>query len=146
MEKLTKQTKLYLLILFAIWQLLQYYKDFFGLNIPADATKLSVKLSRREDNTTHIIVKMQGNTVVNPHYNDDAMKTIFNEYLNIVLLPEFPELKPFSGGASIYDVVDCLYVNEVSVHANCNGYVDFIYVDNMQAYRAVKRDLNIKKI
>ena len=61
MGKLRKQNKIYLSILYIIWELLWYYADFFSLEVPNDPTKLSVKLSYYEDNLTqrHIFEKQK---------------------------------------------------------------------------------------
>lgn len=146
MGKLKKTDKLFLTIIYVLWELLFYYRDFFSLEIPDDPTRLSVKLSYYEDNITHIIVETPSTRDPDPYYKGDSMKTIFNEYLNVVLLPQYPELKPFAGGSSRYDLVDCIYVDRAYVLTNGYSYIDFIYVDNMQAFRHVKDDMNIKKI
>lgn len=136
--RLTKTSQKYLTILYVIWELLIYYEKFFKLDVPSDATKLPVKLSTDDENITHIIVKIPSTSSPDPYYNGENMKTIFNEYVKIVLLPEQPDLTPFAGGNSRYDIVDCLYVNEVFVRTTGYTYVDIIYVDNMQAFNFVK--------
>lgn len=144
MKKLTPQNKLYLSILYVIWELLMYYENLFGLKVPSNATRLSAGIMVDEDNVTHIIVDLPCTVPVSLYYDSSAMKTILNEYLNIVLLPSCKELEPFSGGQSYLDMMDCLYI----YNANClsNGYcnIDIIYVDNMQAYKKVRADKNIK--
>lgn len=85
--KLQKNSKKYLIILYAIWELFTYYARLFKLDVPSDATKLPVKLSVDEDNVTHLIIEMPSSRIPDPYYTGDSMKTIFNEYLNIVLLP-----------------------------------------------------------
>ena len=115
MMKLTKQTQHYLSILYVIWELLAYYARLFKLDVPSDATKLPVKLSIDDENITHLIVEIPSTRTPDPYYNGDSMKTIFNEYMSVVLLPQQKELKPFKGGTSRYDIVDCLYINEAVV-------------------------------
>lgn len=144
--KLQKNTKKYLIILYAIWELFTYYARLFKLDVPSDATKLPVKLSVDEDNVTHLIIEMLSSRTPDPYYTGDAMKVIFNEYLNIVLLPEQPELQPFVGGKTRYDIIDCLYVNQAFVLTTGYTYIDIIYVDNMQAFRMVKKDRKIMEI
>ena len=144
--RLTKSSKKYLTILYVIWQLLTYYTKLFKLDVPSDATKLPVKLSVDDENITHLIVEIPSTRTPDPYYTGDAMKAIFNEYLNIVLLPEQPELQPFAGGNSRYDIVDCIYVNQALVLTTGYTYIDIIYVDNMQAYRLVKSDRKIMEI
>lgn len=144
--KLKKQTKLYLSLIYVIWELLEYYARLFKLDVPSDATKLPVKLSYYEDNVTHLIVEIPSARTPDPYYTGDCMKTIFNEYLNYVLLPQHKELNPFKGGESRYDIIDCLYVNEAVVLTTGYTYIDFIYVDNMQAFRQVKKDMKIMTI
>lgn len=144
--KLQKNTKKYLIILYAIWELFTYYARLFKLDVPSDATKLPVKLSVDEDNVTHLIIEMPSSRTPDPYYTGDAMKVIFNEYLNIVLLPEQPELQPFVGGKTRYDIIDCLYVNQAFVLTTGYTYIDIIYVDNMQAFRMVKNDRKIMEI
>lgn len=144
--KLQKNTKKYLIILYAIWELFTYYARLFKLDVPSDATKLPVKLSVDEDNVTHLIIEMLSSRTPDPYYTGDAMKVIFNEYLNIVLLPEQPELQPFVGGKTRYDIIDCLYVNQAFVLTTGYTYIDIIYVDNMQAFRMVNKDRKIMEI
>lgn len=143
--RLTKTTKTYLLILYVVWKLLTYYEKFFELCVPSDATKLPVKLFIDDDNITHLVIEIQSFRTPDPYYTGESMKDIFNEYLSIVLLPEQPELKAFAGGSSIYDVVDCLYVKNAYVLDNGYAYIDIIYVDNMQAFRLVKKETGIKE-
>lgn len=144
--KLNKQNKLYLTLLYVIWELLSYYEKLFKLHVPSDATKIPVKLSYYEDGVTHLIVEIRSSRTPDPYYTGESMKTIFNEYLNYVLLPQHKELNPFKGGTSRYDIVDCLYVNEAVVLTTGYTYIDIIYVDNMQAFRQVKNDMKIMKI
>ena len=143
---LKKQNKLYLCIVYVLWELLAYYESLFKLNVPTDATKLPVKLSVDDENVTHLIVELPSTRTPDPYYTGDAMKAIFNEYLNIVLLPEQPDLAPFSGGKSRYDLVDCLYVYQAHILTTGYSYIDIIYVDNMQAFRLVKSDRKIMEI
>ncbi len=138
--KLKKNQKIYLTIIYVIWKLLDYYSDFFRMEVPSDATQVPVKLSVDEDNVTHLIVEIPSTRVPDPYYQGDSMKSIFNEYLNIVLLPEQPELQPFAGGKTHFDIVDCLYVSQALVLTTGYTYIDFVYIDNMQAFRAVKAD------
>lgn len=143
---LKKQNKLYLSIVYVLWELLAYYESLFKLNVPTDATKLPVKLSVDDKNVTHLIVELPSTRTPDPYYTGDAMKAIFNEYLNIVLLPEQPDLAPFSGGNSRSDLVDCLYVYQAHILTTGYSYIDIIYVDNMQAFRLVKSDRKIMEI
>ena len=138
--KLKKSSQRYLTLLYVMWSLLTYYTKLFKLDVPSDATKLPVKLFVDDDNITHLIVEIPSVGTPDPYYTGDAMKAIFNEYLNIVLLPEQPELQPFAGGNSRYDIVDCLYVSQALVLTTGYTYIDFIYIDNMQAFRLVKSD------
>ena len=144
--RLTKSSKKYLTILYVIWELLSYYTKLFKLDVPSDATKLPLKLSVDDENITHLIVEIPSTRTPDPYYTGDAIKSIFNEFLNIVLLPEHPELQPFAGGKTRYDIVDCLYVNQALVLTTGYTYIDIIYVDNMQAYRLVKSDRKIMEI
>lgn len=144
--KLNKQNKLYLTLLYVIWELLTYYARLFKLDVPSDATKLPVKLSIDDENITHLIVEIPSTRTPDPYYSGDSMKMIFNEYLNYVLLPEHKELNPFKGGTSRYDIIDCLYVNEAVVLTTGYTYIDIIYVDNMQAFRHVQSDMKIMEI
>ena len=144
--RLKKQSQRYLTLLYVIWELLTYYANLFKMKIPTDATKLPMKLSVDDDNITHLIVEVPSSRTPDPYYDGDSMKTIFNEYLNIVLLPSQKELRPFIGGKSIYDVVDCLYVYQAHVLTTGYTYIDIVYVDNMQAYRLVKSERKILEL
>lgn len=144
--RLTKSSKKYLMILYVMWQLLTYYAKLFKLDVPSDATKLPVKLSADDENITHLIVEVPSERTPDPYYTGDAMKVIFNEYLNIVLLPEQPELQPFAGGKTRYDIIDCLYVSQAFVLTTGYTYIDFIYIDNLQAFRFAKSEKKIMEI
>lgn len=133
------ESKIYLDIIFVLWKLIGYYENLFKLETPSNATKLPVRLSM-DGNITHLIIEVPSTRTPDPYYTGDAMKAIFNEYLNIVLLPEQNELKPFSGGKSIYDIVDCLYVYEAYVLTTGFAHIDVIFVDNMEAFQFVKAD------
>lgn len=135
---LKKQSKNFILTAFVIWQLLTYYAYLFKLDVPSDVTKLRIKLFVDDANVTHLKVKLPNVQNPDSYYTESDMKTIMNEYLNIVLLPEQAELSPFSGGSSIYDTVDRLYVNQIQRLRSGHTYIDVIYVDNMQAYQYVK--------
>jgi hypothetical protein len=110
------------------------------MEVPTDATKLPIKLWVDSNNVTHLIVEVPSIRTPDPYYQGDSMKTIFNEYLNVVLLPKCKELKPFVGGHLLSDKVDCLYCVEAFVLTTGYTYIDFIFVDNMQAFRLVKED------
>ena len=144
--RLQKNTKQYLIILYTIWELLAYYAKFFNMEVPVDPTRLPVKLSVDDENITHLIIEIPSTRTPDPYYTGDSMKTILNEYLNIVLLPSQKELSPFAGGNSAYDIVDCIYVYQAHVLTTGYTYIDIIYVDNMQAFRMVKDDRKIMEI
>lgn len=144
--RLSKQDKLYLSLLYVVWELLTYYARLFKLDVPTDATKLPVKLLIDEEGITHLIINIPSPRTPDPYYDGNSMKTIFNEYLNFVLLPQHKELAPFAGGKTRFDIVDCLYVNEAVVLTTGYTYIDIIYVDNMQAFRLVKKDRKIMEI
>lgn len=148
MKRLAKADQLYLIILYAIWELLSYYEKLFKLEVPSDATKLPVTITSDENDITHLLVEVPSSRTPDPYYTGECMKLILNEYMNIILLPEHPELKPFQGGDSRFDLVDCLYVYQAHVLGNRNGYTyahfDIIYVDNMQAFKFVRADNEFK--
>lgn len=147
MSGLTVQKKKYLIILHAIWKLLTYYSMYFNLDVPDDPTKLNVGIVRHDDNVTHITVTVRcPRKVASYFFLREPMKPILNEYLNIVLLPQYKELPPFAAGKSYDEVVDCLYVYSANYGENGYTYIDLIYVDNMQAYQAVRRDQKIQGI
>ena len=108
MKRLAKADQLYLIILYAIWELLSYYEKLFKLEVPSDATKLPVTIIRDENDITHLLVEVPSSRTPDPYYTGESMKLIMNEYMNIMLLPEHPELKPFQGGGSRFDLMDCL--------------------------------------
>lgn len=140
MKRLAKADQLYLIILYAIWELLTYYAELFKMEVPSNATKLPVNIIRDENDITHLLVEIPSTRIPDPYYTGESMKLIFNEYLNVMLLPEHPELKPFQGGNSRFDLVDCLYVYKAHVLGNGYAHLDIIYIDNMQAFQLVRSD------
>lgn len=151
MQKLKKQEKAYLLILYVLWNLLDYHADLYYLNVPPNATKLRTKIACGRDNVTHILLDTACTALPRPYCSPSAMKDVFNEYLNIMMLHLCKELEPFTPADpfnnpsfSYNDLIDCLYVYKVSILDNGHCMIDLIYIDNMQAYRKVRADQNIR--
>lgn len=151
MQKLKKQEKEYLLILYVLWNLLDYHADLYYLNVPPNATKLRAKIACERDNVTHILLDAVCMAPPGLHYSPSAMKEVFNEYLNIMMSYSCRELAPFSPADpfnnpsfSYNDQIDCLYVYRVAILDNGHCMIDLIYIDNMQAYRKVRADQNIR--
>ncbi len=145
--RLTKQSKMYLSILYVLWELLSYYADMFRMDVPQDATGLSAEISTDEDDATHILLDVPCISPPSSFRGMSVMKESFNEYLNIALLPQSSELKPFAPPdiRSYADLTDCIYIYKVAFLDSGHYFMDIIHVDSMPAYQKVRASQNIKK-
>lgn len=141
MEKLTQSSKKFHDILYYIWQLVTYYADYFGYDAPESAHQLQAKLFR-DGTLTKIRVSVPRIKEIETLYNVEQMRLIMNEYLGLLL--QHSDLLPFAAGSSYHETIEPLYISILVT----NGYYfdfDFLWVDNMDAYRTVKEN-NIQNI
>ena len=136
-KRLQKTDIEYLQILHILWQLVDYYSKLFQIMAGDEPTKLHTKLYEH-DGITHIQVIFPKVQNVERSYSVLEMKDIFNEYLRYVLLPHQQLLYPYHNGNNLYDYLEPLYVDIVYEDS---GYInlDVIYIDNLLAYKYVRK-------
>lgn len=136
MKKLTENSKLFHDLIYYIWVLVSYYADIFGYNAPESAHKMRAKLFRT-GTLTKIRISVERIMDTASAYSVKEMRLIMNEYLELLLQDSpFP---PFTAGKNINEIVEPLYI---TIIVNSNGYFDFdfLWVDNLDAYRIVKKN------
>ena len=133
MNKLRKTDRKYMEVLYCIWLLLTYYGNLFGLDGPESANKLIATLFY-DGNLTKIRIVLPRLHEVDTSYSVLEMRSIMNDYLPILL--QDSSLEPFAAGNSYHEIVAALYVSIV-VGSNSYFDMDFLYVDNLDAYKIV---------
>ena len=133
MNKLRKSDRKYMEVLYCIWLLLTYYANLFGLDVPESANKLIATLFY-DGNLTKIRIVLPRLHEVDTSYSVLEMRSIMNDYLPILL--QDSSLEPFAAGNSYHEIVAALYVSIV-VGSNSYFDMDFLYVDNLDAYKIV---------
>lgn len=137
-KRLSTYSLEYHMIIFYIWTLTDYYSTLFSIDTSNPATQTINKLYTVGDisyircSFPKAEIKDYGTLVL-------RMKHVFNEYLQFAILPD-SILKPFCADADDkYGMLEALYVDVVFED---NSYInlDVIYVDNMKAYKHVRRD------
>lgn len=138
-KRLSKYRLEYHMIIYIIWRLVDYYATLFSVDTSNPATQTINKLYTVGDIS---YVRCSFPKAENKDYGTLVlrMKHVYNEYLRYALLPEQQILKPFFANKNdIYSMLEALYVDVVYED---NSYInlDVIYVDNMKAYKHVRRD------
>ncbi len=134
MEKLTKSSKKFHDIQYIIWKLMVYYADYFGYDAADLAHDLYIKLFY-DKTLTKIRVSVPRIQGFNTPYTVNDMRIIMNEYLQLLL--QDSDLPPFAAGKNYYEIVEPLYITIIVTNGHYYDF-DFLYVDNLDAYRTVK--------
>lgn len=137
-KRLQKTDYQFLSIIYAIWNLVNYYGKLFQVDAGDEPMKTSVKLSEKNGIT---ILHFTFNQTFTKEYRyaPDKMKQIYNEYLRYAILPSIDNLKPFIGGSGIYDIMEPLYIDRIVADMDLI-HIDVIYIDNRQAFKYVQSD------
>lgn len=136
MKKLTENSKLFHDIIYYIWQLLAYYADYFGYDVPESAHRLSIKLFH-DRTLTKIRVSVPCIKEFEPKHTVEEMRAILNE--SIAILLQGSSLQPFAAGKNFNEIVEPLFITIlVSNGLYCD--MDFLWVDNLDAYEVVKKN------
>lgn len=112
-ERLTKEQIEYLHILHAIWTVVSYYANLFGIDPWEDPTKIPVDMLERNGMT---ILRFRFHSFPTPtdkEYRFKEIAEIMQEYLQFRILPEETVLRPYMGGSTIYDILEPLYIDSV---------------------------------
>lgn len=136
MKKLTESSKLFHDIIYHIWQLLTYYADYFGYDVPASAHRLSVGLFY-DRTLTKIRVSVPCIKEFESKHTVEEIRAIMNE--SIAILLQGSSLQPFAAGKNFNEIVEPLFITIlVSNGLYCD--MDFLWVDNLDAYEVVKKN------
>lgn len=142
MSKLSKYSLEYHMIIFYVWQLVDYYSNLFA-----------VDTSQAPSETITRLMRINGMDYVRfsfPKAEDKKygtlvlrMKYVYNQYLRYAILPEQKILKPFLADRNdIYSMVEALYVEKV-FEDNRFINLDVIYINSMKAFKHVRKDEKI---
>lgn len=139
MNKLSKYSLEYHMIIFYVWQLVDYYSNLFA-----------VDTSQAPSETITRLMRINGMDYVRfsfPKAEDKKygtlvlrMKYVYNQYLCYAILPEQKILRPFIADKNdIYSMVEALYVERV-FEDNSFINLDVIYINSMKAFKHVRKD------
>ncbi len=131
----------YLIILWLIWYLADYYRDLFKLSPGDNPAKISDQLLEHDD---HRIVRVYFKKAKKT--SDKSMKEIkeiSNTFLHNFLLPRQKLLKPFIDGDEFHDIAEALYVIDVFENPDEIAF-DVLYIDNHQAYQLMRYDQSME--
>lgn len=136
MNKITKKSLEYLYIIYLIFSLVDYYGKLFSLDAGESPADIPVDIFE-ENNITFLRFSFskigddrRGHTIFD-------MQKIYNEYLNIVLLPSQNFLKPYKNGPGIYDIIEPLYVDSIFENED-TLFLDIVYINSPLSYAYVR--------
>jgi hypothetical protein len=136
-KRLTKSHFKYLVIIFLIWRVVDYYSRLFEICAGDDPAQTPSFLYEK-DGITHIrfdyaVVQNSDNK-----YTPEYIQETCNTYLRGVILPHQKLIPPYSHGCDVYDITEALYIAEIE---KSPGYLtlDIIYIDNDLAYQHVRK-------
>lgn len=136
--RLTKESIEYLHILHAIWCVVSYYANLFGIDPWENPTKIPVDMVEKNGMTVFRFRFYSVPTPTDRDYRFGEIAEIMQEYLQYCILPEQTTLRPYVGGSSIYDIVEPLYIDRVEEFDGQWG-IHVIYVDNPLAFAYVQK-------
>ena len=136
MKKLTENSKLFHDIIYHIWQLLTYYADCFGYDVPASAHRLSVGLFY-DRTLTKIRVSVPCIKEFESKHTVEEIRAIMNE--SIAILLQGSSLRPLAAGKNFNEIVEPLFIT-ILVSDGSYYDMDFLWVDNLDAYEVVKKN------
>ena len=131
MAKLESTGKLYHSIVFILWRLLEYYSILFNYDAGECATdgfdcKFFPSRTLSKIRVTVPIIK----EAEHPPHNVRQMRTILNEYLQLLL--QDSDVPPYA--VSKNDFIESLYVTDVVTDENICYQIDFLYVNDNASY------------
>lgn len=138
-KRLSKYSLEYHMIIYIIWQLVDYYSILFSVDTSQAPSEIITRLMQTKGIS---YIRFSFPKVERVEYKAVVlkMKHVYNQYLRYVLLPHQDVIRPFcADGDAIYGMLEALYVNMVFED---DSYInlDVIYVDNFEAYNHVRND------
>lgn len=136
MKKIDATSKQFHDLVFYIWEVLFYYATYFGYDVPETACKMNPTLFR-DGTLSKIRVSVPCIRDFKMPCEISEMRDIMNEYLQIMLKES--TLSPFAAGNDSSQIVEPLYITIIVSNGSWFD-MDFLYVDNMDAYHMVKEN------
>ena len=128
MLRLKPTSQLYHCITYYIWVMLHYYENLFGYYAGESATDFNCK-PFPSGTLSKIRVTVPIIKEVEHPYNVRKMRTIFNEYLPLLL--QDSDIPPYAVSKNVF--IESLYVTDV-VTDGSNYQIDFLYVNDKASY------------
>lgn len=134
MNRLTKTQLVYYKILFVIWQLATYYADIFCFSAPSDPLDMNAQIINN-GGVSYIKVTFPRIKPLVSSYSAEQQQDILQKYLNYVLLPG-SDIAPYSGGDTVYDLVEALYVAYAYYQPSDTDYImwQIMYINDPISY------------
>lgn len=134
MKRLQTTDFIFLVILYYIWAMVDYYAQMFQIDAGTNPAKTIANLMQY-DGYTQIRFSFPQIIDVERKHSMLEIKDIYNEYLQFALLPQQQILRPYSTGDSIIEPLYIAEVFEDETHIN----IDVIYIDNSVALKVVRK-------
>ena len=132
MQRLTKNSREYLDVLFAIYRTCEYCEKSMGFVIEPDVTALSANI-REKDGITFLRFNIPVRSDFKPEYPLTKYQNVLQEILDLVQSTEVHLVtNAFSIGA-----MERLYVDNMAYY-NSGVYLDIVYIDNPTAFSYVR--------
>lgn len=138
MEKITKHSLAFLLILYAVWKAVDYYQWLLAIDAGSNPTKLPAVHIERDGMTFFRFRFLPDNPPPRRKFDLEYIKDLMQDYLNCCVLPDLKELRPYVGGPEPEDVIEPIYIDHVE-HRDGKYWIEVLYVDNRIAFEYVKR-------
>jgi hypothetical protein len=137
-----KKTKFeYMALLYSVWKAVDYYSKLMQVIAGHDPAKTPATLYE-ENGVTHVTLRFECVENTNRKMKEWEVKETINEFLRINLLPAQNILKPYRNGTTSFDIVECIYIDNVSIN-NSTMFIDVVYIDNPMAYKYVRNRDNL---
>lgn len=111
---LSKKDFVFYQILYKLWQLLIYYADTFCYSAPKNLLEMDMEIDRY-NGLSFIRIRCP---IIKPFQTNIYQKydetEIMQKYLDYFLLPD-SNLKPYKNGNSIYDTINCLFIDYTGI-------------------------------
>jgi len=136
-QQLTPASFHFLRIIYVIHQILTYYADLFGIDVPESPKDLNAEIFQNK-NIRYIRFLVPVIKEFNSEYSLLEIRKILNEYLQVTLASckAFP---PFCAGRSYHDMMEQLYIKTYTCSDSGYLLMDVLYIDNMDAYRLARQ-------
>lgn len=134
---LTSASFHFLRILYVLHQILTYYAELIGIDVPESPKDLNSQIFQN-NNIRYIRFTVPLIQEQQTDYSMLDIRRILNEYLQVTLASSksFP---PFCAGRSYHDMIEQLYIKTCVSSDSGYLWLDVLYIDNMDAYRLARQ-------